>query len=186
EPAGIFARDVLLVPAHDPVTAHWWLAIVFYPWAATSIGGEQQEKVGSKPFVAFLDSLSSRSGGGHPEVQKAAAATAAKRQRQAMSLIRDYLKKEWAESIGDGRDFQAERLQGVSIAVPQQETSTDCGLFVLEFARRLLDDPAALEALAASQLAPPQLLVPIADQFRRRWQHVGDKFTVDATTEQQK
>ncbi|CAJ1377298.1 unnamed protein product [Effrenium voratum] len=178
--AGIFAKHVLFVPTHDAETGHWWLALIVHPWAAASSGLSQD----CKPFIAFLDSIDPRlcSGMSVEDVQVAAQAAAAAepRHQKALELLRDYLKKEWSACFGSAAEFCPENIPGISLTVPQQTNGTDCGVFVLEFARRLLDDPAALDYLCAYQASPPQLSAPPSGNLRRRWRKLGQKLAADA------
>eukprot|EP00913_Durusdinium_trenchii_P035120 g32854.t1 len=199
ELAGIFAKEVLFVPAHDSTTEHWWLALVICPWAACPAPGGCPAL--RQPFVAFLDSIDPRLSScevdsENLQVLLQAAAAADLRHQTALKLLRDlggalsgaegrwgiwmdmdgllrhrdgrpvavgacsgehaalqeYLKKEWLDCFGEGaEEYCEESIQGISIEVPQQTNSTDCGIYVLEYARRLLDDPRLLEHLCTYQ-----------------------------------
>ncbi|CAK8998663.1 unnamed protein product [Durusdinium trenchii] len=187
ELAGIFAKEVLFVPAHDSTTEHWWLALVICPWAACPAPGGCPAL--RQPFVAFLDSIDPRLSScevdsENLQVLLQAAAAADLRHQTALKLLREYLKKEWLDCFGEGaEEYCEESIQGISIEVPQQTNSTDCGIYVLEYARRLLDDPRLLEHLCTYQAAPAQLtLVPSgsAASLRKRWRKLGERLMADA------
>eukprot|EP00747_Dinoflagellata_sp_TGD_P180825 gnl/TRDRNA2_/TRDRNA2_33922_c0_seq1.p1 gnl/TRDRNA2_/TRDRNA2_33922_c0~~gnl/TRDRNA2_/TRDRNA2_33922_c0_seq1.p1 ORF type:complete len:661 (-),score=107.08 gnl/TRDRNA2_/TRDRNA2_33922_c0_seq1:80-2062(-) len=174
-PEGIFARDFLLVPIHDANMVHWWLAVVCYPWAASS--SSSSCRAGKQPQVIFLDSLSL--GGGVPELESATA----DREAHALSLLQVYLACEWeacfpaATTGANGGRFVKEKLVGIRATppVPQQTNGADCGLYLLEFAARLLEDPGALGALAAGSA---ELIV--RPGLRQRWRQLGNDLAAAA------
>ncbi|XP_059355841.1 sentrin-specific protease 7 isoform X1 [Carassius carassius] len=56
-------------------------------------------------------------------------------------LLREYLQVEWQTKRGGYRDFSAERMVGFHCAVPLQDNSSDCGLYLLQYAESFLQDP---------------------------------------------
>ncbi|XP_066543082.1 sentrin-specific protease 7 isoform X2 [Hoplias malabaricus] len=56
-------------------------------------------------------------------------------------LLRDYLQVEWEVKRGGQRDFSAERMVGSHCRVPLQDNSSDCGLYLLQYAESFLQDP---------------------------------------------
>jgi len=192
-PAGVFAKDFLFVPAHDPVTGHWWLALVVHPWAA----GKPKAGVMDVPtftpghhetFVAILDSIdpvprlpeSSVMNPEDAEVAAQAIVAAGPRHADAVKHLQEYLKKEWEDCFHGAADYDASKIQSISIAVPQQTNETDCGVYVLEFARRMLEDPNILDFIVEYKASPPQLSAPTSGQLRSKWRRVGAKLETDA------
>ncbi|CAE7293587.1 SENP7, partial [Symbiodinium microadriaticum] len=146
------------VPAHDPVTGHWWLALVVHPWAA----GKPKAGVMDVPtftpghhetFVAILDSIdpvprlpeSSVMNPEDAEVAAQAIVAAGPRHSDAVKHLQEYLKKEWEDCFHGAAGYDASKIQSISMAVPEQTNETDCGVYVLEFARRMLEDPNILD-----------------------------------------
>ncbi|XP_073701206.1 sentrin-specific protease 7, partial [Garra rufa] len=56
-------------------------------------------------------------------------------------LLREYLQVEWQAKRGGYRDFSSERMMGVHCKVPLQDNSSDCGLYLLQYAESFLQDP---------------------------------------------
>ncbi|KAF5903083.1 sentrin-specific protease 7 isoform X1, partial [Clarias magur] len=56
-------------------------------------------------------------------------------------LLREYLQAEWAVKRGGHRSFSAERMVGSHCRVPLQDNSSDCGLYLLQYAESFLQDP---------------------------------------------
>ena len=186
---GIFSKEVIFVPAHDSNTEHWWLALIVYPWAAARItenGERLPSPSGCKAFIAFLDSIDPRLGTSFvdPEDEQAAqqaAACAQQRHEKALKLLREYLKHEWLTCFGGaGWDYCEDLIEGISLEVPQQTNTTDCGVYVLEYARRLLDDPRLLDHVCTHQASPPLLVAPVSRSLRQRWQKLGERLVADA------
>ncbi|XP_062862033.1 sentrin-specific protease 7 isoform X2 [Trichomycterus rosablanca] len=58
-----------------------------------------------------------------------------------LKLLREYLQVEWEVKRGGFRDFSAERMVGSHCKVPLQDNSSDCGLYLLQYAESFLQDP---------------------------------------------
>uniref|UniRef100_A0A8B9GK70 Ubiquitin-like protease family profile domain-containing protein n=1 Tax=Astyanax mexicanus TaxID=7994 RepID=A0A8B9GK70_ASTMX len=56
-------------------------------------------------------------------------------------LLREYLQVEWETKRGGHRDFSAEKMVGSHCRVPLQDNSSDCGLYLLQYAESFLQDP---------------------------------------------
>ncbi|CAE6972285.1 SENP7 [Symbiodinium natans] len=113
-PTGIFACDYLLLPLHHEAERHWSLAVVCRPWAAVDI----YEDLQLMTTVAFLDSLRSPANEKHEVV--------------ALQKLKQYLRSEWMDCAGPlGSCFDEQRVQAVTINVPQQSNFSDCGIYVL-------------------------------------------------------
>lgn len=120
----IFDKKFLLIPINQHL--HWTLAVVC--WAGNLMRGEtevdmfneEQEEV---PCILYFDSL----GGSF----------------RGKSHIYKYLNFMRAKSLGqEGNDikkfFTQTNLPLIKAKVPEQENMYDCGLFVLEYAKRLM------------------------------------------------
>eukprot|EP00928_Gymnodinium_smaydae_P057115 TRINITY_DN40392_c0_g1_i1.p1 TRINITY_DN40392_c0_g1~~TRINITY_DN40392_c0_g1_i1.p1 ORF type:complete len:645 (-),score=154.18 TRINITY_DN40392_c0_g1_i1:92-1897(-) len=156
-PAGIFAKDFLFVPVHDAEIQHWWLAVVSRPGAAGGSCSNSSDGTRVAPTVAFLDSLASCD----------ESATSAREER-VLGLLREYLASEWTECFGVGF-YDSSTLAGVRVDVPQQPNGADCGIYVLEFALKLLRDHTLLDLAGTSTLCLPS----VEDAPRKRWRTLG-------------
>lgn len=189
--SGIFSKDVIFVPAHDSVQEHWFLALIIHPWAPVRMvarNGELPAPSNRQTFIAFLDSLDPRLEVLHSakepydlQALQQQAAGAKQRQEKALKLLQEYLKHEWQTCFaGTDTNYCADLIQGISLEVPQQTNMTDCGIYVLEYARCLLDNPRLLEHLCTHQASPPQLIAPVSRSLRQRWQKLGARLVADA------
>lgn len=127
----IFEKAYILIPIHDDL--HWSLVIICFP----------DKKDDSGPIILHLDSL-----GFH-------------RSSTVFSNIKSYLKEEWRYMNQEvPTDFPIpdriwkhldRRIEDKIIAVPQQKNDYDCGLFVLFFMERFIQE--APERLKKRDLA---------------------------------
>lgn len=127
----IFEKAYILIPIHDDL--HWSLVIICFP----------DKKDDSGPIILHLDSL-----GFH-------------RSSTVFSNIKSYLKEEWSYMNQEvPTDFPIpdriwkhldRRIEDKIIAVPQQKNDYDCGLFVLFFMERFIQE--APERLKKRDLA---------------------------------
>lgn len=127
----IFEKAYILIPIHDDL--HWSLVIICFP----------DKKDESGPIILHLDSL-----GFH-------------RSSTVFSNIKSYLKEEWSYMNQEvPTDFPIpdriwkhldRRIEDKIIAVPQQKNDYDCGLFVLFFMERFIQE--APERLKKRDLA---------------------------------
>uniref|UniRef100_A0A8C9XVP7 Ubiquitin-like protease family profile domain-containing protein n=1 Tax=Sander lucioperca TaxID=283035 RepID=A0A8C9XVP7_SANLU len=53
----------------------------------------------------------------------------------------DYLQVEWAVRRGTPRHFTSESMKSCSCRVPQQDNSSDCGLYLLQYTHSFLQNP---------------------------------------------
>ncbi|MEQ2274391.1 hypothetical protein XENORESO_020958 [Xenotaenia resolanae] len=56
-------------------------------------------------------------------------------------LIRDYLQVEWEVRRKTPRLFTLDSMRSCSCRVPQQDNSSDCGLYLLQYAENFLQNP---------------------------------------------
>uniref|UniRef100_A0A671YYQ3 Ubiquitin-like protease family profile domain-containing protein n=1 Tax=Sparus aurata TaxID=8175 RepID=A0A671YYQ3_SPAAU len=56
-------------------------------------------------------------------------------------LLRDYLQVEWAVRRGTSRLFTPDTMRSSNCRVPQQDNSSDCGVYLLQYAESFLQNP---------------------------------------------
>uniref|UniRef100_A0A3Q3T075 Ubiquitin-like protease family profile domain-containing protein n=1 Tax=Mastacembelus armatus TaxID=205130 RepID=A0A3Q3T075_9TELE len=56
-------------------------------------------------------------------------------------LLRDYLQVEWQVRRGTPRLFTSDTMRSSSCRVPQQDNSSDCGLYLLQYVESFLQNP---------------------------------------------
>ncbi|XP_061834737.1 sentrin-specific protease 7-like isoform X1 [Nerophis lumbriciformis] len=140
----IFNKDFLFVPINQD--AHWFLAVVCFPGQdgvhyeqqtstsrLVSLRSEQppactqqgctRNTVLTRPCILVMDSLKLLH---HEHVCK---------------LLRDYLQVEWEERRELHRVFSSDNMHNCSCIVPQQDNSTDCGLYLLQYVESFLQNP---------------------------------------------
>ncbi|GAB4839812.1 hypothetical protein Ancab_020522 [Ancistrocladus abbreviatus] len=134
----IFQKAYILLPIHESL--HWSLAIICIP--------DKEDESG--PIILHLDSL-----GYHPS-------------RSIFDNIKSFLREEW-NYVKEDVDLQdisvperiwkhlPRRIDEKIISVPQQNNDYDCGLFVLYFMERFIEE-------APERLKKKDLLM-----FGRRW-----------------
>ncbi|KAK2636460.1 hypothetical protein Ddye_031252 [Dipteronia dyeriana] len=134
----IFQKAYVLIPIHEDL--HWSLVII-------SIPNKEEE---SGPIILHLDSLGLHSS------------------RSVFNNIRSFLKEEWIylnEEVSPSDLPIADRIwkhlprriDERIITVPQQKNDYDCGLFVLFFMERFVEE------------APERLKKQDLDMFGKRW-----------------
>ncbi|XP_076849562.1 uncharacterized protein LOC143497847 isoform X3 [Brachyhypopomus gauderio] len=112
----IFSREYLFMCQHVNGN-HWRLLIICFP-GLDPLETKKQGK--ARPCILILDSLQ-RSGG-----------------NETICNIRGFLSAAWEQTHKTPRSFAS--LPAISVTVPQQSGSTECGIFVILFARRFLED----------------------------------------------
>ncbi|XP_061693575.1 sentrin-specific protease 7-like isoform X3 [Syngnathoides biaculeatus] len=140
----IFTKDFLFVPINKE--AHWFLAVVCFPGqdgthyeqrtSATkllSMGSKQlppcteqgctRTLTLTRPCILVMDSLKVQQ---HENVCK---------------LLRDYLQVEWKERRGLHRVFTSDSMHSYTCSVPQQDNSSDCGLYLLQYVESFFQNP---------------------------------------------
>ncbi|XP_037319101.2 sentrin-specific protease 7 isoform X2 [Pungitius pungitius] len=151
----IFTKDFLFVPVNQE--AHWYLAVVCFPGLEdvqyqafrSATGGSkltagkasslslrpqqppecteqswQRDTVLRRPCILVMDSLKLSC---HENVCR---------------LLRDYLQVEWEVRRGTPpRLFTSDSMRSSSCRVPQQDNSSDCGVYLLQYAESFLQNP---------------------------------------------
>ncbi|XP_072554967.1 uncharacterized protein [Paramormyrops kingsleyae] len=85
--------------------------------------GCQRKTVCKRPCILIMDSLK------------------LSRHEQIFTLLREYLEVEWEVRRGTAHGFTAERVLGSHCRVPLQDNSSDCGLYLLQYAESFLQNP---------------------------------------------
>ncbi|WCJ38417.1 Ubiquitin-like-specific protease 1D [Euphorbia peplus] len=117
----IFQKAYIFIPIHEDL--HWSLVIICIP--------DKEDKSG--PIILHLDSLGFHSS------------------KTVFEEIRSFLKQEWNYLHGDVSPLDLpiadhiwqnlpRRIDEKKIEVPQQKNDSDCGLFVLFFMERFIED----------------------------------------------
>ncbi|KGN51809.1 ubiquitin-like-specific protease 1D isoform X2 [Cucumis sativus] len=134
----IFQKAYILIPIHEDL--HWSLVIICFP----------QKEDESRPIILHLDSLRLHSS------------------RSIFDNIKSFVKEEWCyldrEVAGSDLPLPhkiwkniSRRIEEKIIEVPQQKNDCDCGLFVLYFIERFIEE------------APDRLKRKDLDMFGKRW-----------------
>lgn len=144
----IFTKDFLFIPVNQE--AHWFLVLVCFPGLEEprhcefspnsetvrpgcgllsqnppecTLKGCKKNSIVQRPCVLVMDSLKLSY---HEAVCR---------------LIRDYLQVEWEVRRGSKRLFSMDTFKTCNCRVPQQDNSTDCGLYLLQYAQAFLQNP---------------------------------------------
>lgn len=134
----IFQKAYVLIPIHEDL--HWSLVIIRFP----------QKEDESGPIILHLDSLRLHSS------------------RSIFDNIKSFIKEEWCYLDREVADSDlpmphriwkniSRRIEEKIIEVPQQKNDYDCGLFVLYFIERFIEE------------APDRLKRKDLDMFGKRW-----------------
>ncbi|XP_022151165.1 ubiquitin-like-specific protease 1D isoform X2 [Momordica charantia] len=134
----IFQKAYVLIPIHEDL--HWSLVIICFP--------HKEDEAG--PIILHLDSLGLHSS------------------RSIFDNIKNYIKEEWCYLDREVSDSDlpmpfriwkniSRRIEDKIIEVPQQKNDYDCGLFVLYFIERFIEE------------APDRLKRKDLDMFGKRW-----------------
>ncbi|KAJ6677779.1 UBIQUITIN-LIKE-SPECIFIC PROTEASE 2A-RELATED [Salix viminalis] len=117
----IFEKDYIFIPLN--YSLHWSLIVICHPGEVVHSRdeGRNSDKV---PCILHMDSIR----GSH---------------RGLKNLIQSYLYEEWRERHNGRVDDTLSKflhLRFVPLELPQQENSYDCGLFVLHYVERFLEE----------------------------------------------
>ncbi|XP_035490366.1 sentrin-specific protease 7b isoform X1 [Scophthalmus maximus] len=146
----IFRKDYLFVPVNQE--SHWFLVVVCFPGLEdvqyqechSSTGsserttgkgglrppppectdlGRHRDTVMKRPCILVMDSLKLTD---HEDVCR---------------LIRGYLQVEWDVRMKTRRLFSRDSMRSSSCRVPQQDNSSDCGVYLLQYVHSFLQNP---------------------------------------------
>ncbi|XP_057974627.1 probable ubiquitin-like-specific protease 2B isoform X2 [Malania oleifera] len=121
----LFGKDFIFIPVN--FNLHWSLIVICHPGEVTNFKDEDIFRSLKVPCILHMDSIK----GSHMSVK---------------NIIQSYLWEEWKERQKDtSEDISSKflNLRFVSLELPQQENSFDCGLFLLHYAERFLDEAPA-------------------------------------------
>ncbi|XP_045813558.1 probable ubiquitin-like-specific protease 2B isoform X3 [Trifolium pratense] len=118
----LFEKDYILIPIN--YSLHWSLIVICHPGEVPCFKDEEIKESSKVPCILHLDSLK----GSHKGLK---------------NLFQSYLCEEWKERHSNMvDDFSSKFLQlrFISLELPQQENLYDCGLFLLYYVERFLEE----------------------------------------------
>ncbi|KAJ4832833.1 hypothetical protein Tsubulata_001914 [Turnera subulata] len=118
----IFGKDYVFIPVN--FNLHWSLLIICHPGEVAGMTDEDSKKSLRVPCILHMDSIK----GTHAGLK---------------NLVQSYLWEEWKERHKDASEELSAKflnLWFVSLELPQQENSFDCGLFLLHYLELFLVD----------------------------------------------
>ncbi|KAK7154205.1 hypothetical protein R3I94_007536 [Phoxinus phoxinus] len=165
----IFDKDFLFVPVNQE--AHWYLVVICFPGLeepqyvkrdgseglGESEGDMHGENRSNSDEDKNTDDSRIKSSTSHPlncTENTCKRHTVCKRpcilimdslklsiHERIFKLLREYLQVEWVAKRGGYRDFSVDHMVGSHCKVPLQDNSSDCGLYLLQYAESFLQDP---------------------------------------------
>ncbi|XP_043711320.1 probable ubiquitin-like-specific protease 2B [Telopea speciosissima] len=118
----LFGKDYIFIPVN--FNLHWSLIVICHAGEVVNFKDEDIDKSPKVPCILHMDSIK----GSHQGLK---------------NLIQSYLWEEWKERQKETpEDVSAKffNLRFVPLALPQQENSFDCGLFLLHYVDLFLED----------------------------------------------
>ncbi|KAI6651649.1 Sentrin-specific protease 7 [Oopsacas minuta] len=148
----LFEKDFIVLPIHDH--AHWFLAIICYP---NLFGKDPMTRLEDESNQLIdLDSLECKSNRKKKQSEKKSCIlifdSLEIKRTTVIYNLKSYLKAEWEaryKSLGEYPFDPKNHLIGHHPKLPIQPNSSDCGLFVLQYAESFFTDP------------PPDFTIPI-------------------------
>ncbi|KAF8377381.1 hypothetical protein HHK36_030758 [Tetracentron sinense] len=121
----LFEKDFIFIPIN--FNLHWSLIVICHPGEVANFKDEEIDKSFKVPCILHMDSIK----GSHKGLK---------------NLVQSYLWEEWKERQKEtsGDVFSKFlNLQFFPLELPQQENSFDCGLFLLHYVERFLEEAPA-------------------------------------------
>ncbi|XP_054801820.1 probable ubiquitin-like-specific protease 2A isoform X2 [Prosopis cineraria] len=118
----LFEKDCIFVPIN--YSLHWSLIVICHPGEVACFQDEEIKESSKVPCILHMDSLR----GSHKGLK---------------NVFQSYLCEEWKERHRDMVDDVSSKflhLRFVSLELPQQENLYDCGLFLLHYVERFLNE----------------------------------------------
>ncbi|XP_028075843.1 probable ubiquitin-like-specific protease 2B isoform X2 [Camellia sinensis] len=118
----LFEKDYVLIPVN--FNYHWSLIVICHPGEVAKFQDEDVEKSLKVPCILHMDSIK----GNHTGLK---------------DFIQSYLWEEWKERQKEASEDISSKffnLRFVPLELPQQQNSFDCGLFLLHYVERFLDE----------------------------------------------
>uniref|UniRef100_A0A667Y5V9 Sentrin-specific protease 7-like n=1 Tax=Myripristis murdjan TaxID=586833 RepID=A0A667Y5V9_9TELE len=152
----IFTKDFLFVPVNQE--AHWYLVVICFPGLEETRFEERRpasaRDAGAKDAAA-KDGLRPPLGAPRPGAASGSASQTSagapcilvmdslklSYHENVCRLLRDYLHVEWEVRRGTPRLFTGDSMRSCSCRVPLQDNSSDCGLYLLQYAESFLQNP---------------------------------------------
>ncbi|KAG4147431.1 hypothetical protein ERO13_D05G222200v2 [Gossypium hirsutum] len=111
----MFGKDYIFIPVN--FSLHWSLIVICHPGEVAGFKDEDLDKSSKVPCILHMDSIK----GNHAGLK---------------NLVQSYLWEEWKERHKETSEDLSSKflnLRFVSLELPQQENSFDCGLFLLHY-----------------------------------------------------
>ncbi|XP_022731497.1 probable ubiquitin-like-specific protease 2B isoform X2 [Durio zibethinus] len=111
----MFGKDYIFIPIN--FNLHWSLIVICHPGEVAGFKDEDLDKSSKVPCILHMDSIK----GNHAGLK---------------NLVQSYLWEEWKERHKETSEDLSSKflnLRFVSLELPQQENSFDCGLFLLHY-----------------------------------------------------
>ncbi|XP_027930647.1 probable ubiquitin-like-specific protease 2A isoform X2 [Vigna unguiculata] len=118
----LFEKDYILIPIN--YSHHWSLIVICHPGELTCYKDEEMNESSKVPCILHMDSLK----GTHKGLK---------------NIFQSYLCEEWKERHGDVVDDVSSKflhMRFISLELPQQDNLHDCGLFLLHYVERFLEE----------------------------------------------
>ncbi|KAG2692516.1 hypothetical protein I3760_08G056800 [Carya illinoinensis] len=118
----IFEKDYIFIPIN--FNLHWSLIVICHPGEVARLKVDNLEKSPKVPCILHMDSIK----GSHTGIK---------------NLVQSYLWEEWNERQKETQEDISSKflnLRFVSLELPQQENSFDCGLFLLHYLELFLTE----------------------------------------------
>ncbi|XP_068497180.1 probable ubiquitin-like-specific protease 2A isoform X2 [Phaseolus vulgaris] len=118
----LFEKDYILIPIN--YSLHWSLIVICHPGEVTCCQDEEINESSKVPCILHMDSLK----GSHKGLK---------------NVFQSYLCEEWKErhsNVVDDVSSKFLQMRFISLELPQQENLYDCGLFLLHYVERFLEE----------------------------------------------
>nr|XP_010932675.1 probable ubiquitin-like-specific protease 2B isoform X2 [Elaeis guineensis] len=118
----IFEKDYIFIPVN--FNLHWSLLVICHPGEVATLKDDDIKESSKVPCILHMDSIK----GSHSGLK---------------NIIQSYLWEEWKErhpEASEDNSAKFSNLRYVSLELPQQENSFDCGLFVLQYVELFLEE----------------------------------------------
>uniref|UniRef100_A0A3Q4H1Z9 Ubiquitin-like protease family profile domain-containing protein n=1 Tax=Neolamprologus brichardi TaxID=32507 RepID=A0A3Q4H1Z9_NEOBR len=136
----IFTKDFLFVPVNQE--AHWYLVVVCFPGLEEARYEEFQRRAGELTW--FLSRwLNESCGFGHVQqsVSNGHQTYWCLPAGLKVFALFSYLQVEWEVRRKSPRLFTSDTMKSFNCRVPQQDNSSDCGLYLLQYVESFLQNP---------------------------------------------
>ncbi|CAB4067616.1 SENP7 [Lepeophtheirus salmonis] len=111
-----FRKKLLIIPICHKY--HWFMILICNPGCVDL--DEDDQKIRGEPFLVILDSFGQK-------------------RPKEVDTLRNYLEHEHMEKRESAFSFGSAAMRAIYPRLPQQKNSTDCGVFLLEYAERIMN-----------------------------------------------